>query len=1693
MYNPYFSIDEDQQKLQDANFVEARVDAVGKLREKLRAAGYLMLRRTATGEVPKKVRDDKLHQRLAKELKTLSDKELDKLIDTVFPKLAVAIRGAFDVIDRSPIDDAPMPIRASDATVQKEQRCSLLAALAQQMYGIDKDASWLIEHGTRFWWSRQPVSLVFAGAIDRGDDALLAKLQELCHINADAEHFNDSIVAGLMMCDKPEAWETVAKLLKAAQRQEGLRQMILEPLPNAHPGAFRRILQIMLDDNMERFASVARAVDVWMSLRWDSAATKQTRNALERAATFLDDESARVEALEGNDAETAYFAMWAAMYDDARVAMQHASQLLKHRKVEMRAVGVLALASIIYVDELRDDVRRALLPVIEDDDRLAFLAIEALGHNGDRNWVSSTQRKKRTHLPELYEALKTRLEKTPKRGKAGKPLIWPWITPKLSRSDVADAMLGAQGDRPWSDLLPVLPDMSSHGRYQFIQTLCHLKAPERTDGARNALLTSMADASSSVREEAVKGLRKYDVSAKDAPMLEDLLSRKAADTRRAAIELLLKLPDDAALASAENLTSEKAVLKRVAGLELLRELAKAKRGSTRPAELATSYQQSHETLSSDEQQHIEAILGNEETLTFDNALGLMDPAKLTPVVSAKRKKVRVTSKASVELVKQLDALVDKHRDEPVVYPRKGDDEVLDTSSNTLGSSYGLRTPTYGEAPDLKQLPLAEIWTEYWDNRGKETRDADGLEVERASYFISQATSYLYRMNLRTENDATKTEVKWFLDLKKDLEVENLELKHGGVVRSLLEWMQALDPKPAADFWLDVLEDGLARWVKDDITRTAREASDTGKPFLKGGIDWCRDLVGPVIGKLRPFITERRQRPGMPTPTPEQQTRYIQLLRLLDRPWPGVARKRMEFEEYELAHRLGLINEHDWFDALIGPKEFTQYSNGFNRLSTATARLGKGSRRRRRHSDLTLPTDLANIIKTARDRVIDIELKRGEKATIATNAATVIENAGGGERFLEILVALGKDKKLRRTQLWGWSQNESKAAVLSSLLKQCNPEEDETAEAFAELAGPLLKSKQIAEDRLVAAAISVPGFADHVEAALGWDGFADGVWWIHAHTKTPGYHQDEEDQAEIRKRTPLETTDLNDGAVDVAWFGRAYQTLGKKHWEVLIDNAKFASESAGHTRSVLFSNTMLGNVTKTSLAKDVKEKRKQDALRALGLLKLQGGAKQRKDLLDRYKIIAEFRRTSKQFGNQRQASEKRAADIASENLARTAGYADPIRLQWAMETEAIADLAGGNAASVTVKDPKGDITVSLRLDDEGSPHVDVDRDGKTLKAVPAKAKKDRKVKELTARKTELRRTASRMRQSLELAMVRGDAFESAELIDLFGNPILAPMLERLVFLTDGGDRGETASVAGYPIDGGKALRDAAGNVEPIKKDESLRLAHPADLLKRDWTAWQRDVFSAERVQPFKQVFRKLYVPTGPEVKAKADHTARYAGQQVHPRQAMALLGSRGWVTAPEEGVFRVDHDLGMVSWIEFQEGFYSPADVDGLTVEHIRFAKRGEYKSLNLGDVPERLFSETMRDVDLVVSVAHRGGVDPEASASTVEMRGNLLRETLELLGVDNVTLKAPARQKTPTHAIIKGGFGEYSVHLGSGSCHKMPGGMLFIVPVHSQHRGRLFLPFADDDPKTAEVLSKVLMLADDRKIKDPSVLDQIRS
>jgi len=290
--------------------------------------------------------------------------------------------------------------------------------------------------------------------------------------------------------------------------------------------------------------------------------------------------------------------------------------------------------------------------------------------------------------------------------------------------------------------------------------------------------------------------------------------------------------------------------------------------------------------------------------------------------------------------------------------------------------------------------------------------------------------------------------------------------------------------------------------------------------------------------------------------------------------------------------------------------------------------------------------------------------------------------------------------------------------------------------------------------------------------------------------------------------------------------------------------------------------------------------------------------------------------------------------------------------------------------------------------------------------------------------------------------------------------------------------------GYPIQSGTQLFGHNDKEISLVETDPLRIAHPLDLMtSKVWHDWQRECFIAERIQPFKQIFRELYVSTATE-KEEGNLSRRYAGQQVNPRQAVALFGGRGWVVAPEEGVQKTFHMEGISARVGFLQGIFTPAEVEGLTLETVVFTKRGEWNFLPLDQVPGRIFSEVMRDLDLVVSVAHAGGIDPESSASSIEARSALIRETCTLLKLANVQL-------SEKHALIDGKLSNYNVNLGSGTVHKQPGGALCIIPVHSQHRGRIFLPFVDNDPKTAEIVSKVILLARDDQIKDPTILEQI--
>ena len=262
-----------------------------------------------------------------------------------------------------------------------------------------------------------------------------------------------------------------------------------------------------------------------------------------------------------------------------------------------------------------------------------------------------------------------------------------------------------------------------------------------------------------------------------------------------------------------------------------------------------------------------------------------------------------------------------------------------------------------------------------------------------------------------------------------------------------------------------------------------------------------------------------------------------------------------------------------------------------------------------------------------------------------------------------------------------------------------------------------------------------------------------------------------------------------------------------------------------------------------------------------------------------------------------------------------------------------------------------------------------------------------------------------------------------------------------------------------------------------------VAHPYHLYKAGrWHEFQKICFEKEIRQPFKQIFRELYIKTDDEM--QQIRSERYAGNQINPKITVGTLRNRRWIADAEEGLQKVYYKENLIATIYALADWFSPSDIEAPTLEWVAFYDRKSFKEKPISEIPDIIFSEVMRDVDLAVSVAHAGEIDPEMSHSTIEMRKAIAEFVIPMFKLKNVTF-------TDSHALIKGERANYSVHLGSGVIHQEGGPMLNVLPVHSQNRGRIFLPFVDDDPKTAEVLSKIIFFAEDQKIKDPYILQQL--
>jgi hypothetical protein len=390
-------------------------------------------------------------------------------------------------------------------------------------------------------------------------------------------------------------------------------------------------------------------------------------------------------------------------------------------------------------------------------------------------------------------------------------------------------------------------------------------------------------------------------------------------------------------------------------------------------------------------------------------------------------------------------------------------------------------------------------------------------------------------------------------------------------------------------------------------------------------------------------------------------------------------------------------------------------------------------------------------------------------------------------------------------------------------------------------------------------------------------------------------------------------------------------------------------------------------------------------------------------------------------------------------------------------------------------------------------------------------------EVRATAQQIRAGYSIQKARLEEALINGRSWTLDGWRATLGiHPLLRNLAQRLVWeIRDGGTvvRARPDTTAGW----------LAADDTPITPGLAARLAltHPVTLPGDELQAWQAHIIRHQVVQPFKQIFRETYVVTPPEEQT-ATYSNRFAAQVVGHRMLYALLRGRGWTgmgyLGDGDGAGHRDYSAaGYRVWIEASDATGSVFDDDGLvTLDRVWFARHtpaaARRRPVDLRAVPPVVFSEAMRDVDLFVGVAGRGR-DPnwtdwetrrqawEAEANTLwveqlqayeqmntataDQRAAVLRELLPLLGLgERAALKG-------RFVLVRGQRHQYRVHLGSGNIHIEPGGRyLCIVPARRQVQA-IYVPFEENDLKTAEIVSKILLLAADAQIKDPAILRQL--
>jgi hypothetical protein len=444
--------------------------------------------------------------------------------------------------------------------------------------------------------------------------------------------------------------------------------------------------------------------------------------------------------------------------------------------------------------------------------------------------------------------------------------------------------------------------------------------------------------------------------------------------------------------------------------------------------------------------------------------------------------------------------------------------------------------------------------------------------------------------------------------------------------------------------------------------------------------------------------------------------------------------------------------------------------------------------------------------------------------------------------------------------------------------------------------------------------------------------------------------------------------------------------------------------------------------------------------------------------------------------------------------------------------------GLNAAGVRTE-IAGSCEARLAVED-GAAVLSWRREGTPLKAAPAEVKTNHAaaLADLKKAEKELGAVLSTQRLRLERQLLSQSSCLFERWKDWYLNhPVTSTFTKRLIWEIQSKHASQTAMW----WQGG--LVDWAGNPVTAPPDSTVRLWHPIRAQVQEVLSWRCWLEDRGIRQPFKQAHREVYLLTDAERETET-YSNRFAGHIVRQHQFSALCRDRGWkFTLMGDWDSHNTPQLELPQYrlrAEFHVDFFEDAEVSGhmvyttigtdrvqflpIEAKRRRFEMRPPARPLPLAGIPAVVFSEVMRDADLLVGVTSIGA-DPawaidheeehaeywqrfaDAELSTLAENRKAVIESL----LPKLTIRDRCRI-TDRYLLVRGESNEYRIHLGSGNVLMEPGSRyLCIVRGAGDTAATVPLPF-EGDTMLAVILSKAFLLANDREIKDETIVRQIR-